>query len=112
MKFTNTICLIILILIGCVHIGFSVFIFDSLSEDFMWFVGSGLALLYLALLNFLLRGPQNQKSAYIIIQVSNLMFLTFFVMINIVSQTVPGVVGLFAVLILIGTNWKLYAFER
>ncbi len=112
MKMINTICLIILIIIGCVHIVFSIFIFDTLSQDSMWFVGSGLAIIYLALLNFLLRGFQNQKSVYWIIQVSNLMFLTFFIMISIASQEIPGFVGLTAVLILIGTNWKLYAFEN
>ncbi|NJN42048.1 MAG: hypothetical protein HC811_07335 [Flammeovirgaceae bacterium] len=112
MKLTHSICTIILIVIGCVHIIFSIVIFNSLSEDTMWFIGSGLSIIYLGLMNFLFKNNLHQRSTYLITQVSNALLLAFMLSLNVVSPMIPGFVGLFAVMVLIGATWRIYTLEN
>lgn len=98
----------ILIVIGIVHIIFGFSTFSSFSLSLLWFEGSGLAMIFIGLINFLFRLNPDTALAYKLCQTGNLLLLIFIIAINTVNLMIPGVLGFITLLVLSVATHKTY----
>ena len=94
----------ILVIIGSVHIGFSLIEFESISADALWFVGGGLSIIFAGLFNlFALQIQQEQKRCYILKAV-NVMLTIFLILMVTKLPMIPGFVALGCSIVLTVSN--------
>jgi len=95
----------LLIVIGCIHIGFSFFEYEVLSEEALWFVSGGLCFLFAGLFNFFLLGNRSvQFTRVAYLRLVNLLLVLFLVVMSIQLPMVPGIVELLSVIFLFVVN--------
>ena len=79
MKKIQTIASVLIILLGCVHIGFTFFNYFGISFDAVWFLGTGVAIVLAGFLNVvMLRDGGKDTVIWIMGLVTNLFFLLGF----------------------------------
>lgn len=112
MKVIHLLGSITLLGIGVVHIVVSFSIYDTLSLDQLWFIGAGLAMIFVAFINVIFRPLPERKWVYLITQSSNGLMLSFVCAVNFVTPMIPGWIGLIACLALIFTSFRIHAVSR
>ncbi len=98
----------VLIMIGVIHIIFGFSTFSGFSISLLWFLGSGLAMIFISLINFLFRINPHNTLAFRLCETGNLLMLIFIIAINIVNLMLPGVLGLISVSVLCLATHKTY----
>lgn len=79
MKTAHTIASILIVLLGCVHIGFTFSNYHGLSYDAVWFFGTGIAIVLASFVNIaLLRDGGRDTVIWMMALVTNLFFLLGF----------------------------------
>jgi asparagine N-glycosylation enzyme membrane subunit Stt3 len=78
-KTTHTVASILIVLLGCVHIGFTFFNYHGLSYEAIWFLGTGLAIVLAGFINIaVLRDGGRDTIIWTMALVTNLFFLLGF----------------------------------
>ncbi|MGB7070387.1 MAG: hypothetical protein WBD22_12915 [Pyrinomonadaceae bacterium] len=79
MKTAHTIASILIVLLGCVHIGFTFFNYHGLSYEAIWFFGTGVAIVLAGFVNIaMLRDGGRDTVIWTTALVTNLFFLIGF----------------------------------
>ncbi|MCE7990763.1 MAG: hypothetical protein HEP71_02235 [Roseivirga sp.] len=108
MRLLHTICVWMLTLIGIVHICFGFLTFQDFSTNLLWFIGSGLAMIFIGLLNFMFRLNSTQRLAYGLNQIGNLLLFFFVITVNSIALMPPGIIGLIVLMLLLFSSYKIY----
>lgn len=89
---------VVLALLALVHIGFTPIATDLFSPDALWFAGTGLALLLLAIINFahIGLGPCDMPTAPVV-RVTNWVFCAFALWALVVVRELSAIIGLAAI---------------
>lgn len=79
MKTAHSIANFLIVLLGCVHVGFTFFNYHGLSYDAIWFFGTGIAIVLAGFVNIaLLRDRERDTVIWTMALVTNLLFLIGF----------------------------------
>ena len=79
MKTAHTIASILIVLLGCVHLGFTYFNYHGLSYEAIWFFGTGVAIVLAGFINIaMLRDSGRDTVIWTMALVTNLLFLVGF----------------------------------
>jgi len=79
MKTAHTVANILIVLLGCVHIGFTFFNYHGLSYEAVWFLGTGVAIVLAGFINIaMLRDGGRDTVVWTMALVTNLFFLLGF----------------------------------
>jgi len=79
MKTAHTIASILIVLLGCVHIGFTFFNYHCLSYEAIWFFGTGVAIVLAGFINIaILRDGGRDTVIWMMTLLTNLFFLLGF----------------------------------
>lgn len=108
MKLLHIICIWVLILTGIVHICFGFLTFTEFSTNLLWFIGTGLAMIFIGLLNFMFRLNRTILLAYGLNQLGNLVFFSFIIAVNSINLMPPGILGIVVTGLLLFSSYKTY----
>jgi|GEM_PF-3457465 len=97
-----------LLCLGVIHLLISGTVFESLTQDMLWFIGSGLAIIYLALMNLQFRALFAKVMYYRLLQLANILLIAFIGSMIVVSPMLPAYIGLALVVGLVFANWRIF----
>ncbi len=106
MNTLNKISAFVLVGIGIVHIVFGIIDFNALSARLMWFLGSGLAIIYLGLMN-MVWSRSRTEFMYKVLLSCNVSLLLFMGVMIYVLPMLPAFIGLGALLVVLFANDRL-----
>lgn len=94
LKLLSKIAAYLIIVIGVVHLSFTPFAYSRVTDNTVWFVGSGLAAIFGGFLNLIwLRNIGRDRVTYWLCLIASLLLALFFVLAAVVIPSPPPLLG-------------------
>ena len=83
-----------IIAIGVIHLSFTPFAYRRLTDNTVWFIGSGLACVFAGFLNIVwARNIGKDRAIYVLCLIANMILLSFFALAAFVIPSPPPFIG-------------------
>lgn len=94
LKLLSKIAAYLMIALGVIHLSFTPFAYSRFTDNTIWFMGAGLALIFAGFLNIVwVRNIGKDRAIYVLCLIANIILLSFFALAAFVIPSPPPFIG-------------------